>query len=411
MGVDMVTMTLPLPLGREPDWDAAALAIRTLRLDVVWDADDLYPWEEWLAETENLPGSEAAFVALRAARWQLHRHACMLRGAIEHGWRAELVCLQTPTHRAWVSGGPSWGDDPGDLITPMIELAEAGITAAAGFEGHTQYVGPPIERRRLGFGAGDTRRVCMGLAAAHAAEQACGTAASLSSWPAELDRMGPGDAGGRALLRFVAAGLALCSGDPEGPARELAALADEWEPPRHDSWRAARDELRALAQALRARHPARPDPPRLAAEMLAGPLLAAVGALADLHGDAVGELIDVPPPEITPDAPPAGPGDLSRYLSLMATGGIDWAAAEQAVRPLPARPRAAHRRDLATLRDAMEAGYPRYLTSDRVGGHTLCIAAPTHGDEPDAAASIRRLGPAGVLEAAGVVSWSAPPPR
>jgi hypothetical protein len=98
MGVDMVTMTLPLPLGREPDWEAAALAIRDLRLDVVWDADELYPWEEWLAETENLPGSEAAFVALRAAQWQLHRHACALRGAIDHGWPAELVCIPALPH-------------------------------------------------------------------------------------------------------------------------------------------------------------------------------------------------------------------------------------------------------------------------------------------------------------------------
>ena len=410
MGVDMVTMTLPLPLEREPDWEAAALAIRNLCLDVVWDADELYPWEEWLAETENLPGSEAAFVALRAAQWQLHRHACELRGAIEHGWPAELVCIRTPTHRAWVSGGPSWGDDPTELITPMIELAEAGITAAAGFEGHTQYVSTPIERRTLGFGAEDARRVCMGLAAAHAAEQACGMAASTVSWPAELDHMGPDESGGRALLRFVAAGLVLCSRNPDGPARELAALGDRWDPPRYDSWRAARDELRALAEALRARHPAHPDRSRLAAEMLAGPLLAAIGALADLHGDRSGALVDAPVPEITSAAPPAGRGDLSRFLSLMVADDLDWDAAEHAVNALPARVRTARRRDLATLRDAMESGYPRYLARDRVGDHVLYIAAPTSGDEPDAAASIRRLGPAGVLEAAGVVGWSAPPP-
>ena len=197
---------------------------------------------------------------------------------------------------------------------------------------------------------------------------------------------------------------------PDGPARELAALGDRWDPPRYDSWRAARDELRALAEALRARHPAHPDRSRLAAEMLAGPLLAAIGALADLHGDRVGALADAPVPEITSAAPPAGRGDLSRFLSLMVADDLDWDAAEHAVNALPARVRTARRRDLATLRDAMESGYPRYLARDRVGDHVLYIAAPTSGDEPDAAASIRRLGPAGVLEVAGVVGWSAPPP-
>ena len=47
VGADMVTMTLPLPLGRKPDWGAAAHAIRDLRLAVLWHAGELYDWETW----------------------------------------------------------------------------------------------------------------------------------------------------------------------------------------------------------------------------------------------------------------------------------------------------------------------------------------------------------------------------
>ena len=35
MGADMVTMVLPLPHGRALDWDAAARAVRDVRLEVL----------------------------------------------------------------------------------------------------------------------------------------------------------------------------------------------------------------------------------------------------------------------------------------------------------------------------------------------------------------------------------------
>ena len=147
VGADMVTMVLPLPRERRLDWDAAAAAIRDVRLEVLWDTGELYPWEYWLGEVENLPGAVPALVALRAAQGELHGYACELRGAIEHGWPDELIALETPTHTVWVTGGPSWGEPPGDLVDATIYLAEAGITNAAGFDGYTRYDGPPIEQR------------------------------------------------------------------------------------------------------------------------------------------------------------------------------------------------------------------------------------------------------------------------
>ena len=63
----MVTMILPIRLGREPDWHAVVFAGRDVRLAVLWDTGDLYDWESWLSDTGNLPGAVAAFAAVRAA--------------------------------------------------------------------------------------------------------------------------------------------------------------------------------------------------------------------------------------------------------------------------------------------------------------------------------------------------------
>lgn len=113
----MVTMTLPLPLGREPEWSAAAAAVRDVRLAVVWDTGELYDWESWLNDTGNLPGAVPVFTAARAAQVQPYDHACLLRGAIYHGWPDKLIEMVTPTHRMWspeARGGEvirviSWG--------------------------------------------------------------------------------------------------------------------------------------------------------------------------------------------------------------------------------------------------------------------------------------------------------------
>lgn len=59
VGADMVTMVLPLPPGRDLDWDAAACAIRDVRLAMPWDTGELYPGEVWLGAVENLPGGGA----------------------------------------------------------------------------------------------------------------------------------------------------------------------------------------------------------------------------------------------------------------------------------------------------------------------------------------------------------------
>lgn len=454
----MVTMVLPVPIERELDWSAAAAAVRDVRLAILWDTGELYPWEEWLWDTDNLPGAVPAFTALRAAQVELHDHACLLRGAIEHGWPEELIEITTPTHRVWITGGPSWGDAPGDLIGPTIYLAEAGVTDAAGFDGYTRYDGPPISSRRLDFSADDLRLTRFGVVAGHAAEQALGmdhpgaraTANEwFDAWLQELEPQQDADQG-PALLRFAARGLALSCRlkFPEAEldrerlderARELCRVADEGGlegRPRRRAWRTAVREVRQLADELRdlfevfddaAAH----DDPEvrrfveiaggtfadaLEVEVAAHPLFASVAALVDLYRDDTAELMDVAPVPIRADSPRASkrrPAPLDQYLSLVLVGAIDWEAAERAVEALDPDARQQRRADLNELKRLItHEEYRRFATGGQhVGDHELFIAAPHGGGGSDVSVAIGRLGRDGVLEAAGVVCWRAPDPE
>ena len=383
----------------------------------------------------------------------------MLRGAIEHGWPDELIELETPTHRVWVTGGPSWGGAPGDLVDPAVHMAEAGVTDAAGFDGHTRYTAPVVGSRSFRFSAGDLPLTRFGVTAAHASAQAAGlehpppgsrAQAWLTAWLSELDAILDGQHAGRGLLRFAARGFALSAWlrDPASPvspariderARALAQVADDgglvhW--PRRRSSRIVARELRQLVEALRPRFQQLDDPAArededarwfienaggtfgdaLEVEVAAHPLFAGVVALTDLHGDDVAQLLDVPPTPITSQPPGESEtrfAPLAHYLSLIVVGDIDWAAAERAVKALHPEIREGRRVDLAELQRLVAATeYRRYATyGEPVGAHRLYIAAP-HGDpdEPDVAPGIGRLGRDGVLDAAGVIGWSAPDP-
>lgn len=459
MGADMVTMTLPLPLGRLADWEAAARAVRDVRLEVLWDTGDLYDWESWLADTGNLPAALAAFTALRAAQAELHEHACLLRGAIEHGWPDELIELETPSHRVWVTGGPSWGEDPGDLVGPTIFLGESGVTDAIGFESYTRYDGPPIPQRSFGFAADDRRLTQFGVAVAHLAEEAASTEQPpagataemwLDAWLADLDAIAAPSGDGHPLLRFAARGLALsawlkeptASVTPErldDRAAGLAQIADEGgllDRPRRRSLDVVARELRTLVDELLPRFVHLDDPTShddeevqwyinnaggsfgdaLEVEVAAQPLFAAAAALVDLYGE-VGPLLEAQPPAIT-SSPPRNSSvrfaPLAQYLSLVVAGDLDWAAAETAIDQIAADKRDERREDLAELRRLVaDREYRRFASGgSKIGPHQLFVTAP-HGrpEQPDVAPGIGRLGHDGILDAAHVVCWSAPDPE
>jgi hypothetical protein len=152
----------------------------------------------------------------------------------------------------------------------------------------------------------------------------------------------------------------------------------------------------------------------LEVEVMAVPLFAAVAALTDLHREATAQLIDAPATAIASAAPrvcktPFAP--LSQYLSIVVVADLDWDAADRMIDSLAPETREARRVDLDEFRRLVLADdYRRFATyGQSVGDHRLFVAA-AHGvaDFPDVAPGIGRLGRDGVLEAAGVVSWSAP---
>lgn len=459
VGVDMVTLVLTLPRDRDPDWDIAARAVRDVQLAVVWDTGDLYPWEDWLRDVEWLPGAVSAFVAMRAAQGALHGAACELRGAIEHGWPAELIVFETPTHRVWVTGGPSVGDPPGDLFEPARWLTESGMATAATFDDYTRYIDPPIGERTLDFSRDEVRVVRLGVAAAHVADQAAGIETPATSgeerfdaWLAELDGVRhAGEPDGRALLCFAARGLALSAWlkHPAEPitaqrlderARELSLMADEGgldERPRRQSWSIATRDCRRAAEDIGGWFDVLGDPgshddedvrsftenaggtlgEAIEIELMAHVLFKAVVALADLCGDEVAALLDVPPAPIIAKPPrgsrrgmdPVVP--LVQRLTLVMVGQIDWAAGAHALDTLPPDVRDERRTDLAKFERVATAGeYQRWATSQNVGEEELLIAAPHGGYEPDVAVSIGRLARDGILDAAGATWWSVPDP-
>ncbi|MEA2170150.1 MAG: hypothetical protein QOF76_3450 [Solirubrobacteraceae bacterium] len=384
MGVSMVVMTLPLPLGREIDWEAAARAIRNLKLGTIWNAqEELYPWEDWVDVDEDgdLPSARAALVGLRVAQGFLRARAAALRGAIAYEYAEELMEVRTRTHHVFITGGPSPGDSPTDLFDDACFLAEAGIITAAGFDSYTSFANSSLDARELEFGPHDTRRVHVGMALAHALAEDLFPPAADPSSATLLRELGRGLSG--AAHRTTRFDLARAIADlADGPA--LAAIPFQQSP------------IAAIGRLAAA-----PDDP--------DSLLLAATTLADLHGDAVGAISATPLTLISTDWP--GPSELRNtplreYLSVVDLGAPDWDAAQRAAssKELLA--------DLAELR-AFAGGeeYRRYATREWVGERKLLIAAPHDGpDVPDLALGLGRLARAGVLKAAGVAGWWTPDP-
>lgn len=441
----METVVLSLPHDRDIDWSAAARAIRDVRLAVVLEVGELYPWEDFD------PGAASTFDALRGGQATLHEYACLLRGAMEHGWGEELIALDTLTHRIWVTGGPSWGEPSGDLVRPAVYLAGAGVTDAAGFKEHARDTDTPAGRV-LNFDRDEIRRVRFGLAVAHAAEQAAGmdhpgpTASGrewLAAWLAELAP------DGCALLRFVGRGLALSAWlkDPasrdlreqfDERARALAQVADEGAlevQPRWQSLWAASGHCRRLVDDIAEWFEVLDDLERwqddegvqafieeaggtlgdaLEIEVAAHALFAATVALADLGGDDVGALVDAPASSIVSRRPPESQRRIARldqYLALLVVQTVDWLAGEHAVEAMNPAVRGERQADLAELKRLVTVSeYRRFATAQRVADARLFVAAPHFADGPDVAVSIARLARDGILAAAGIRCWSAPDP-
>jgi len=438
----MFTMVFALPKGSGIDWVAAASEIRGVPLERLWDTGDLYPWEGWLEEAENLPGAKPAFVALRAAQADLHAHAMLLRAELEAVPR-RIIRFELPAHVGWVVGGPSAGDSPDDIVGPVRELADAGVLRAAGVTSWTDYGYGDFDDRHFGFGLEDERRTRVGIAGAHVAERAatlarlpvrapiaerldtCTTllrkavdgrmlieAASqlllLTTW-----LLGPGEDGFGARLEDTMLDAVFCWDDDDyddvlinvpvlrshrevahEAMRRLGALRDTFD--EIAEWQLGGDCDYEV-----------PVDEELAASLKIEPLAAMLGGLADLHGAAICDLLDWPPRPV----PPLGERAHVRVgggLLVLGVAELDWDNLRSRIDPA----QTLYDRlvaDLHELRQVLAGrGYPRYSTVEEVGNHRVLVAAPTFELEwPDVGLGVLRLRLAGVLQGDGIVWFDA----
>jgi len=121
MGADMLMAALVIGRGRLPDFDAAQVAIDSVR------ASDIEEPDEFLDE------DAASEVGLEAIRFQLRDSLSELEAAFQES--RELAWFELRGATVYLTGGLSNGDSPTELFETIRRLyAVPAILAAAGFE-------------------------------------------------------------------------------------------------------------------------------------------------------------------------------------------------------------------------------------------------------------------------------------
>jgi hypothetical protein len=122
MGADMLVTALVIEAGRLPDFDAARLAIDSIR-----STDVEVPDEFW----DDDPDTDAG---LDAIRYQLRDSLRELEAALQQS--RELAWFELRGATVHLTGGLSTGDAPTVLFETFSRLsAVPAVLAAAGFEG------------------------------------------------------------------------------------------------------------------------------------------------------------------------------------------------------------------------------------------------------------------------------------
>lgn len=444
MGVDMTIMVLAMPHGRAVDWDAAGRALRAVNIAALWGADDIYPWELWLEDAQNLPSARAAHATVRAAQECLGEYADVLRGAIDHGRPDQLMAFSLPTHRVWLTGGPSAGDPPTEMVNPVIELAEAGVLAAAGFTDLPAYVSRRPDDRPWPFQGDESRCTLAGLATVHAADQADSMEhpayeASALNWFDALRAELRTDQPGRQLLRFAARALATATWllDPsetldlerlDETARDVCLMIDGSDFEESELRQLARytshgEALKDVLTSLEELCPrfedlaeeqvdsdedlyASPLDEDLAAEIKLGPLIRALAALADLEGPGLDRHLDVTQRVESPTFGPSSPSDwLENWFAVLV---VDNAFDTHRLQRAAAERDETARTLSAELDEVLRGQYRGHSTVQWVGDVKVVIAAPHTYDVPDVFDAIALFGRAGLLDEAGAIWWHAP---
>ncbi len=135
VGSELQLAHAAIPRDRAPNWVHAEWALDTIELRVLWDTGDFFDWEGWLLpiDAPNPPDPHGVFAAIRQAQYALDSDLVTISGAVAAGPGPALEVVITPAHRVYLTGGMSWGQDATELVTPMWNLAEAGLLRAAGF--------------------------------------------------------------------------------------------------------------------------------------------------------------------------------------------------------------------------------------------------------------------------------------
>ncbi len=115
-----------------PDWDAAERRITAITESELTDRTDLA--ERFTADNGEDDPRSASEVDIEALKRRLREDLREFREGLE-GERTDLDYLLVRGARIWVTGGPSFGDEPTEMTNPMNRLELAGVLAAAGFDG------------------------------------------------------------------------------------------------------------------------------------------------------------------------------------------------------------------------------------------------------------------------------------
>jgi hypothetical protein len=121
---------------KSPDWAAAEQRIAAVTAEEIDDELDVlepYTLDPEDHRVEPVAGGELE-IDIDRLRRDLRGDLQAFRDGVDHQ-RSDLDYLLVRGARVWVTGGPSYGDDPSDVYPSMRRLHAAGVLAAAGFDG------------------------------------------------------------------------------------------------------------------------------------------------------------------------------------------------------------------------------------------------------------------------------------
>lgn len=142
MGNDLLIATLAMPVGKQPDWDAARALVQRMPEDSV-----VMAVEDWHGEAPVRDDGDNDVPACRA---ELLRLVDLVEEATQsenrHLYATEYI---VPGWMVWLTGGDSWGDSPSEEFNYFNAFLGVGypgetLAQAAGFA--HRFVEPAVIR-------------------------------------------------------------------------------------------------------------------------------------------------------------------------------------------------------------------------------------------------------------------------